>query len=240
MPTLQRLSGALLDLLLPRRCAGCGVRESWLCPDCAATLPPLPAARCRVCAIPLAGTLVCPTCYRDPPRYDAIHAPFLHDGLARELVHCLKYRAQRHLAEPLARAAAAALSTAVDAERPSSRYDLVVPVPLHASRRQERGFNQSELLARHVADAIGAPVAPTMLDRSRATEAQTQLRGAPARFANVRGAFTVGGDCRGKRVLLVDDVCTTGATLEACAAALKRACATRVDAVVITRTATHP
>jgi ComF family protein len=240
MPILHRLSGAFLDLLLPRRCAGCGVRESWICPDCAATLARLPAARCRVCAIPLTGTLICPSCYRDPPRYDALHAPFLHDGLARDLVHALKYRGQRHLAEPLAHAAAAALPAAVESESLSPAYDLIAPVPLHASRRRERGFNQSELLARHLAETIGPPVLPELLERSRATEAQTQLRGAPARFANVRGAFAVRGDCRGARILLVDDVCTTGATLEACAAALKRAGATQVDALVVTRTATHP
>jgi ComF family protein len=228
---LTRLASALLDLALPPRCLGCGARDAWVCPGCAAGLPRLPAARCRVCAAPLTGTLICPTCYRDRPHFDAVYAPFRHDGLARELVHALKYRGHRHLAVPLAQAAAAVV------DRPG--YDLVVPVPLHPSRLARRGFNQSELLARAVAATLELPLAAGALERVRSTEPQTEMPRPAARVANVRGAFRATAGLRGLDVLLVDDVCTTGATVDACAAALRRAGAARLDVLVVTRAVTQ-
>jgi len=223
---LERLIDHLLELPLPRRCVGCDARGAWICPQCDRELPRLPEGRCRICAVPLSGPLVCPSCYRDRPRFDALYAPYRHDGLARELVHCLKYRRQRHLAGPLASAMVGALPPA----RPPS---LVVPVPLHPSRRAERGFNQSELLAREVAAALAVTLCDG-LERVRPTAAQTGLSPAE-RSANVRGAFAASREVVGAVVLLVDDVCTTGATLGAAAAALRRAGALGVDALVATR-----
>jgi ComF family protein len=223
---LGRLTGRLLDLPLPRRCLGCGARGAWVCPDCAEQLAPLPPSRCRVCAAPSSGTVVCPSCYRRPPRFDAVHAAYRHDGLARELVHALKYRQCRYLAPPLAGAMVAAFA-------PAQPPSVVVPVPLHPSRRAERGFNQSELLAGEVAAALGLELRDG-LERVRATASQTGLSPAE-RSANVRGAFAARLELPGAAVLLVDDVCTTGATLGAAASALRRAGAARVEALVATR-----
>jgi ComF family protein len=223
---IERLTTTLLDLALPRRCLGCRARGEWVCRECARELPRLPDGRCRVCAVPLAGTLVCPSCYRRRPRFDAIHAPYRHDGLARELVHALKYDCQRHLARPLAEAALAAFAPPLPAE-------LVMAVPLHPTRQLERGFNQSALLARVIARGLGLELRDG-LARVRATSSQTGLS-PDERARNVRGAFAASGELPGARVVLVDDVCTTGATLDAAAAALRRAGATRVDALVVTR-----
>jgi ComF family protein len=223
---LGTLADWLLDLPLPRRCVGCAARGEWLCAQCAATLPRLPAARCRICAVPLGGALVCPDCYRRPPPFEAVHAAYRHDGLARELVHRLKYRRGRHLAPTLGAAMAAALG-------PAPAPTLVVPVPLHPARRAERGFNQSELLAADVAARLGRPLGDA-LERVRPTAAQTGLSPAE-RAVNVRGAFRARADLAGAAVLLVDDVCTTGATLGAAAGALRRAGAASVEALVATR-----
>ena len=224
---LRRLGQALLDLGIPPRCAGCGERDTWLCSDCQAGLGRLPAERCRRCALPGVPTQVCGSCYSAPPPFAALDAPFLHEGLARRLVLDLKYGGRRHLATPLATLAASAVAGTVEA---------VVPVPLHPNRRAERGFNQSELLAAGIAAQLGAPLAATALCRTRETRSQTGLS-ERERIANVQGAFEPTARLARARVLLVDDVCTTGATLAACARALHRAGAREVVAVTVTRAA---
>ena len=223
---LEGVAARALDLLLPSRCLGCRTRGSWLCPGCADDLPRLAGPGCRVCAAPLAGTLVCPDCYRDPPGFDSLRAPWRHEGLARELVHALKFGRQRHLAPILARLAAGALDPA---EPPAA----VVAVPLHPERQRERGFNQAALLAQGLGAALGVPVREALV-RTRPTASQTGLSPAE-RASNVRGAFAAVEPLPGARLLLVDDVCTTGATLGAAARALRRAGAARVDALVVTR-----
>ena len=225
---LSRLVRVTLDAVLPPRCLGCGARDRWLCADCADRLPPLPAAHCRVCAASLPGVAVCPACYRRRPSFDKVAAPYLHHGLARDLVHALKYRGHRHVAPILAGAMAGVAPPDVD---------VVIAVPLHRGRRRERGFNQSELLARAAAGRLGLPLRLDALRRERPTRPQVELAH-DERAANVLGAFVTPARLEGTRVLLVDDVCTTGATLDACAAALKRAGASEVDCLVATRAST--
>jgi ComF family protein len=222
------LTARLLDVLVPPRCAGCGRRDTWLCPSCRADLPRLPEQSCRVCAAPVAGTVHrCAECYRDPPPVARVHAALRHDGVARQLVLGLKYRRGKHLVQPLADLIAPI--TPLD-------VDLLVPVPLDERRLRERGFNQSELLAAELARRTGRPVASDALIRVRETPSQAGL--SPAERAdNVRGAFAAPERLEGHSVLLVDDVCTTGATLYACARALKRGGAVTVQAVVATRAA---
>jgi ComF family protein len=220
------VAARLLDLLVPPRCVGCGGRDSWLCRSCRADLPMLPEQSCRVCAAPLAGPVQrCPSCYRTPPPVGRVHAALRHDGVARQLVLGLKYRGGRHLVAPLADLVAPIVPGGVD---------LLVPVPLHESRLRQRGFNQSELLAREVGKRTRRPVLVGALERVRETPSQTGLSPAE-RVENVRGAFAAVDRLDGRHVLLVDDVCTTGATLYASARALKRAGAASVQALVATR-----
>jgi ComF family protein len=194
-------------------------------------MPSLPVDRCRICALPLSGVQVCPSCYGDPPRFDTLHAAFEHDALARDLIHRLKYDGFRHLAEPLASAALEALPAW------PSAADCVLPVPLHPGRRRARGFNQADLLAVHVAARLGVPIEPSGLARTRSTDPQTGLTSRERR-ANVRGAFVARADLAAAHVLLVDDVCTTGATLDACAAALRAVGVERIEAIVVSRSLT--
>lgn len=224
---MRGLVARLLDLVIPPRCVGCGERDKWLCDQCAGSLTRLPVEHCARCAAPGVPTRVCGPCHRAPPAFDELRCPLLHRALARELVLSLKYRGHRHLAPLLG---------AIASELVPERVDLVVPVPLHPRRRAERGFNQSELVAREVSARRGLALDTGALVRERETPPQTGLS-AREREANVRGAFVAARRLDGQTVLLVDDVCTTGATLGACARTLRRAGAVRVVAVTVTRAA---
>lgn len=216
------ITRSLLDLLFPPRCVGCGTVGSALCAECRATMRtpgPLICDRCgRV--MPGDASGMCAACRAGYglAALTSIRAAAIHEGAARVAVIALKYRRQRRLAEPLGDVLAAAVA------RLDVRPDVIVPVPLHASRRRERGYNQAELLARRCARQLGLPCEPELLVRARATPPQVGLSGAERRV-NVAGAFRVAAPERaaslaGKRVLLIDDVATTGSTLDAAASAL--------------------
>jgi len=198
---------------------------SLLAPDCCAACDeevPRLTAFCRPCAL----TLV-----RAPPGEPDLYAPYLYGGALALAIVRLKYERRPDLARPLG--AVAVRGVASLDERP----DLVVPVPLHPARLVQRGYNQAALLARPVARALGARFEPRALARLRDTAQQANLDRA-ARSENVARAFAVPTPARvrGRRVLLVDDVSTTGATLRACASALEEAGAGEVVAAVVART----
>jgi ComF family protein len=161
---------------------------------------------------------------------ESIRAVALFDGPLRHAIHALKYRRLSALAEPLGDLLADFWIQAPE------RADAVVPVPLHAARQRERGYNQAALLAHRVGRRAGAPVHPNALRRVRATAVQMSLN-ASDRKTNVAGAFECADQAmRGKQVLLIDDVCTTGATLDACAVALRSAGAASVRGLALART----
>lgn len=199
---------ALLELFFPDRCAVCGGGGGLLCAACRARLRPYPPAA--------------PT-----PGLDAVAVAWVYDGSVRRAVHALKYRRRRRVAEALADALAASL--------PAPPCDVLVPVPLHVGRLAERGFNQAEELARRLAWRWGVPVNASGLARGRDTGHQARL-GRADRMTNVAGAFSWCGQAPPPaRALLVDDVLTTGATLAACAEALRAAGAREVRAVALAR-----
>ena len=214
---LSRLSTAgkaLLDLLYPPRCVGCGRVGSLFCDACQAQIELIRPPVCRRCGRPLATGGLCPTCQRVPSALDGITSIAIFAHPLRAAIHSLKYGNGIALAAPLG-------AFMADAWREAGlSADLIVPVPLHPSRVAERGYNQSALLADVLGPAVGVPVAEHVLVRQKATLPQVTL-GRSERRQNVRGAFTCRGDVAGQRIVLVDDVCTTGATLEACAAALR-------------------
>ncbi len=214
---------AALDVALPATCAGCG-REGE--PLCAACRPALDARLHRPPGVPIG----LPSDVPAPVLQLEWCAAF--DGPVRSALHALKYAGERRLAAPLGGAMARRWS------RAGAGGDVLVPVPVHAERARQRGYDQAELLAEEAAAALDLPVAP-WLERRRPTVAQYRLdRG--ARAANVDGAFGLrrGSDpaaVRGRWPILVDDVVTTGATLAACAAALLDAGAIGVSAVTVAR-----
>lgn len=219
-----------LDVVLPPRCVGCGRRGFEVCPQCLSALRPLGPALCPRCSVPSLGGRVCVRCARQEPILRATLARYPFEGVVRAAILALKYRSRTRLVPFLA----TALATALEA-RPLS-VDVLVPVPLGPRRLRTRGFNQSELLANGLGVVAGLPIATEALIRRRETAQQTALP-ARRRRQNVANAFTVvdAEAIAGKRLLLVDDVCTTGATLEACASALQAGGGSGVWAVVVAR-----
>jgi competence protein ComFC len=219
---------ALLDLFYPQRCVGCRRRASdLLCRECYENLPEIDRPYCARCGMPTAFEVYgCAECMDRDYAFYAARAPLRYDGVGKEIVHAIKYRGR---VEAVDRLAAPLMAGVLEGER----FDEVVPVPLHRLRLLRRGFNQAELLARAVAAQINAGVSDK-LRAVRKTTDQVELT-AGERRANVRGAYAAREEVRG-RVLLVDDVFTTGATLDTCSEALVEAGADEVFALSLCRT----
>jgi ComF family protein len=212
-----------LDLIFPPTCATCGRVGHLICPTCAQQAEPAPLAVCRRCgrvqAAPVERCAQCAT-VADPPLAQ-VHAAALHTSPVREFIHLLKYEQRPDLAPALGRyLAAALLRPEWDGLR--DRFDAVAPVPLHAERLAERGYNQAELLARALSRRAHIPLRTDLIRRARHTRSQVGLN-AHERADNVEDAFLASPACAGLNLLLVDDVYTTGATLTACATAARRA-----------------
>jgi len=233
----------LLDLLYPPRCAGCDSRGAWFCAQCTDQLARPAPPTCSLCGeslpAPLSTTQTrpasatrCPHCQAQPLTLDGLRFVAYFEGPLRRAVHQLKYRGCQAMAPALGH-----LMTVTFLADPFP-CDLFVPVPLHARRLRERGYNQAALLARAVGDELGLPMYASALVRGRETRSQVQLSAAERR-ANVREAFAVppaaATAIQGRAVVLVDDVCTTGATLEACAMALRQAGACSVWGLTLGR-----
>lgn len=219
----------LVRQVLPGACLLCsaGVRGAGLCAGCAAELPRPAGAACRVCAEPLAVPGTCGRCLKHPPAFDDTVAGALYRFPADVLIQRLKYGGELACADVLGERLAEAVGAA-------PRPDLLVPMPLHPDRLRSRGFNQAVELARPLAHRLGIPLMAAACRRLRDTPAQAGLDLA-ARRRNVRGAFACDADLAGRHVAVVDDVLTSGATLDALARVLRKAGAARVSAWVAAR-----
>jgi ComF family protein len=219
----------LADLLFGGSCYLCrGAADGLLCAACDADLPRLGAALCPRCALQSEGGALCGRCLAHPPQFDATLAALAYRFPADVLVQALKFRSELALAPLLARLLLERVA------RPEP-VQFVVPVPLARERLAERGCNQALEIARHVARATGARLAPELCERVRDTRAQADLP-MDERARNVRGAFRCNGLVAGATVAVLDDVMTTGATLDAVARAFKQAGAARVVNWVVART----
>lgn len=234
---VRRLSSAAIDLVMPPSCTACHrplEAHHALCGACWQEVSFIRAPLCDVTGIPLpfdtGGRMVSARALADPPAYDRARAVARHEGAMRRLVHQFKY-ADRHEARPLFGRwlAEAGRDLLADAE-------VIVPVPMGRLRLILRRYNQSAMLANELARVTGLPACTLALRRAKRTPRQVGLTRLQ-RLQNVAGAFAVArsrqGEIRGKRVVLVDDVITTGATVDACARILKRAGATRVDVLAL-------
>ncbi len=215
------LAEQAVDLVLPPRCAACGDPGGWLCERCRGRLRPLDGPRCFRCGRPSpAPVLRCLECEGRDLGFQTAAAAFIYDSPARSLVTACKFRRFRPLSEQMAGLAGPRLAQLLRAHGAARAAELVTWVPTTRERRGDRGFDQAELLARGLARRVGLPAAP-LLGRTRSSARQSGFdrRG---RSANVAAAFAFTGTVTPaqKRVLLVDDVYTTGETLNQCALAL--------------------
>lgn len=242
------LGARLLHWVLPAPCLGCGAvlptagSTLGLCLICNTRLLRWPETGCTTCGAPAESTELphhhrCGGCLAEPPPYDRLWSGWSYEPPLDAVVTGLKFRRLDYLGSQLGRALAPLVLPMLQGLEP--RPDVVVPIPLHPLRLLRRGYNQAALIARPLAVALGSPVRQ-LLTRWRLTPAQSSL-GSDQRRQNLRHAFSVWSkaQCRGRNVLLVDDVVTTGSTLRAAALCLRRAGARSVIAVTVARTPKH-
>ncbi len=247
MKKLQQFASSVLAFLYPQRCLGCEdiiASEELFCQICEQAVCPLVAPLCERCGAPLATgpDRICGGCLTQPPAFARARAWAYYEGLAHTVqplsaaIQRFKYGRNMSTGKLLAQLCAIHLPLA------TSAYDLILPVPLHPDRLRWRGFNQSLLLAQAIGKSYQARVDPFLLTRTKPTLPQTQLTESE-RKSNVRGAFCVitqnGHDnqnsVKRKRVLVVDDVYTSGATVEECARVLYKSGASEVDVFTLAR-----
>lgn len=224
------ITGQLLNLLFPVRCAGCGKPGDLFCAACQAQVQPVPPPVCIRCGRPVPAVGRCRECAEGQFYVSAIRSAGVYADPLSQAIHCFKYEGRPELHQPLGMLLAGYwLGRAVT-------VDLVAAVPLHENRLRERGFNQSDLLAAVLCREARLPLLqPGVLRRQRDTQQQMRL-GPAERRANVQDAFSwTGPPLGGRKVLLIDDVATTGSTLEACAQALQAAGAAKVWALTVAR-----
>ena len=235
----RRAARVVLDLALPPRCIGCGARTDaagLACAACWSKLTFIAPPLCETCGAPfdigIEGTRRCAACYAATPAFDRARAAVIYDTGSRGLILGFKH-GDRLTAGPLFGAWAARAGAELLADA-----DIVAPVPLHRWRLLKRRYNQAALIADQVAKLTGVGHVPDLLERFRATPSQGEM-GRTARIRNVAGAFRLNprhcDRVKGSRIVLVDDVLTTGATVEACAKALRRGGAARVDVLTLAR-----
>ena len=238
---MHELLAGIVDLIFPPRCITCSAFLEQhgpysLCPSCTAGIAFIRSPLCPRCGLPFSAKEeadhLCGACLVTQRPYDAMRAVGIYDRTLLAAIHLFKYRGKTGIGRILGRMMADFAASTWNGDA----FDLVLPVPLHKKRLRERGFNQAVILAREIAKRLVLPLDLFSLKREVRTDPQVGL-GRDDRAANVRGAFTVRHPERisGRRILLVDDVCTTGSTLGECASALRRAKAKTVTVLTLAR-----
>lgn len=230
---------ASIDLFLPPACLLCGHRlhdssgSRDFCEQCMTGIMPLGPAHCCLCAQPFADTTsshLCGSCLKRPPGFTRVHAAGRYHGSIKDAVHRLKHCNQLVLARPLGMI----LGEVVARSATDCRFDTIVPVPLHRQRLRARGYNQAVEIARPLSRRLGLPMQAGLLQRSQPTPPQQGLS-ADQRRRNLRHAFTLAGSATGAKVLLVDDIMTTGATVRECCRTLAQGGAEEIQVAVVGR-----
>lgn len=226
----------ILDFFLPSHCSICkkklSHKEKVVCDECLYSIPVVVKPFCERCGRPTEGESVCNECIEHPHEFSRARAIGKYDSALGELVKLFKYARKISIGKKLGYM----LSVILQGDEFLSRGDVLIPVPLHPVAERRRGYNQSEILASEISKFTEIPVLNKVLYKIKPTKSQTE---AEDRQLNVKDAFKVKGDkeIRGKKIILIDDVCTTGATLDECAKELHKATASDVYALVCARAA---
>lgn len=215
---------------LPGACILCGDRANAfpLCTACHADLPRLTAPACPSCALPAAEGNLCGHCLKSPPTFTSTRALFNYQFPVDALIHALKYRHQLHIAAFLGRELAAGIDH-------DFLPDLIIPMPLHPRRLKDRGFNQAQEIARAVSNKTGIPLQTAGIDRVKDSPPQVGMS-RKERTRNMKGAFRATIALQAKRIVIIDDVMTTGASCHELSLALLEQGAQEVQVWVIART----
>ena len=246
LPVLLRQgAGVLWEWFFPPACMACHVplrpgAGDFLCGECRSDLRIVTPADCPRCSIEgqfTADRKSCEFCRRLPDSFNSARAAFPYAGVVGDLIRNMKYRHAEHAGGALARLTVAALGEHFDLLLRERQVEAIVPVPMFYRRRWGRGFNQAESIGRGLGEVLRLPCRPELLRRHRHTPPPARRRDAGQRLANVRGAFAAQDPAalKGRRVLLVDDVMTTGATVASCAEALKEGGAEEIHIVTVAR-----
>lgn len=232
MSIFSSLSNTILDFLYPPQCVICNAPGSYFCDACQSKIEFITSPFCSQCGYPLSSEQEpCHQCHHHPLSYlNSIRSVTLFEsGTIRNVIHKFKYENLHILGNSLA----SLLTTCYTINQ--MKADIIVPVPLHKNRLKYRGYNQSTILAKAMASKLSLPVDEKTLVRHKQTQSQMSLD-ANDRLKNVADAFSCRSDTlTAKRILLIDDVCTTGATLDACAKSLKLSGASSIDALTLAR-----
>lgn len=233
--TFRNIFRAVLDLLYPPVCLLCKkeMGRQALCPECANSFEPVTPPKCTICGTPFleAGETnhPCGRCIKGPPPFHRAISIYRFDDSLVDAIHTLKYSGKSTLAKCLG-------NLMSNHDIFDEEHDIIIPVPLHIRRLRERGFNQALLLAKPLSNAHGITIDPFLLTRTRETPSQTGM-GRKEREQNVRGAFALRNawNLKGLKILLVDDVYTTGATVKECSKMLKKGGAKEVNVLTLAR-----
>lgn len=230
--TLYRSLWGTLDLLFPPACGGCGKIGSRWCVECQKRVQVLNGIVCDICGLPLDKSGICDTCQMDRPHFCALRAWAVFDNPVRGALHKLKYRKDMSMGDSLA------AQMVVFVRELNWPIEMIIPVPLGKQRLKERGYNQVGMIAKPLALALSLEYAPAGLVRRKETRSQVGLTKTERR-ENVHSAFQAGVDVRGKTILVMDDVSTTGSTLSSSAEALYSSGAKNVYALTVARALPH-
>ena len=243
----MRLLSGLIDIIYPPRCHICmdflddhPVERGDICDTCFAGFKSLSHPYCSICGEPFKSKVeedhLCERCLRKRPFYDELRAPYLYEETLRDAIQLIKYSGRSNILKPLGLLLGAFAKNRID----DTKNMIMMPVPLHRKKLRQRGFNQSAMIVKSASPILETETDFFTLIRTRYTNSQTGLN-PEERRKNVRGAFEVSPrtDLEGKSVILVDDVATTGSTLNECARVLKKAGCERVLGLVLARTAAY-
>jgi len=229
----KRLLDFTINLLFPKFCLGCKKEGFWLCPDCQKSIEIFDSFYCPVCKKRLPDGKICEDCRRKTKLFRFFAAAPYDNNLTKELIHKLKYSFVKDISKDLA----IPIVNFLKSLNSDFSEFLIIPVPLHKSRLRWRGFNQANEIAKEISKFLKIPLISNNLVKIKSTKPQVEISDSQKRKENVQGAFRVKNPkiFAGKKIILVDDIYTTGSTMEECAKVLKRAGAKEIRGIVVAR-----